>query len=210
MDKSKIAVAIFNKLAKMYQDKFMNVDLYSESFDLFCNAIQKENATILEIACGPGNITKYLLNKRPDFNILGIDLAPQMIELAKINNPTANFLLMDCRQIESITSRFDGIMCGFCLPYLTLEETHNLINNVSNLLNLGGILYLSTMEGDYNLSGLKKGSTGDEIFMHFYQAKDLRKILISNAFEILKIQHQKYPTGTEQETMDLVIIAKKI
>ena len=73
MDKSKIAVAIFNKLAKMYQDKFMNVDLYSESFDLFCNAIQKENATILEIACGPGNITKYLLNKRPDFNILGID-----------------------------------------------------------------------------------------------------------------------------------------
>lgn len=156
MDKSKIAVAIFNKLAKMYQDKFMNVDLYSESFDLFCNAIQKENATILEIACGPGNITKYLLNKRPDFNILGIDLAPQMIELAKINNPTANFLLMDCRQIESITSRFDGIMCGFCLPYLTLEETHNLINNVSNLLNLGGILYLSTMEGDYNLSGFKK------------------------------------------------------
>ncbi|MFK8007357.1 MAG: hypothetical protein AB8H03_13345 [Saprospiraceae bacterium] len=36
MDQNKIAVDVFNKLAKTYQDKFMNVDLYKDSFDFFC------------------------------------------------------------------------------------------------------------------------------------------------------------------------------
>ncbi|MBC7864483.1 MAG: class I SAM-dependent methyltransferase, partial [Bacteroidia bacterium] len=61
MDKTKIAVTIFNKNANGYQNKFMDVNLYADTFDLFCNSIKNENAEILEIACGPGNITKYLL-----------------------------------------------------------------------------------------------------------------------------------------------------
>ena len=41
---------------------------------------------VLEIACGPGNITKYISRLRPDFQITAIDLSPNMIELAKANN----------------------------------------------------------------------------------------------------------------------------
>ncbi|NQX43266.1 class I SAM-dependent methyltransferase [Pedobacter steynii] len=103
-DKTKNAVAVFNKRANEYQDKFMDTQLYHESFDLFCEHITKENADILELACGPGNIIKYLLKKRPDFNILGIDLSLNMIDLAKANNPTATFELMDCRNVYSFSS----------------------------------------------------------------------------------------------------------
>ena len=165
MDKNKIAVDIFNKMANVYQDKFMNVDLYGTSFDLFCKKVEKENASVLELACGPGNITKYLLNKRPDFKIIGTDLAPNMIELAKINNPTAEFQLMDCRDIGMLEKKYDAIMCGFCLPYLSKEESIKLIADSSKILKPQGIFYLSTMEDDYNKSGFKKGSGGDEIFM---------------------------------------------
>ena len=93
MDKTKMAVNAFDKNAETYQEKFMNLDLYHASFDLFCSKIPNENAKILEIACGPGNITQYLLEKRPDFKILGIDLAPRMLDLARINNPSAVFNL---------------------------------------------------------------------------------------------------------------------
>ena len=91
MDQNKIAVDVFNKLANTYQDKYMHVDLYKDSFDFFCQNIKTENTAILEIACGPGNITKYILDKKPDLKILGIDLAPNMIDLAKVNNPSAEF-----------------------------------------------------------------------------------------------------------------------
>jgi hypothetical protein len=35
----------------------MEMDLYNDTFDLFCNSIEKENADMLELAYGPGNIT---------------------------------------------------------------------------------------------------------------------------------------------------------
>ncbi|MNK55024.1 hypothetical protein D3C87_740240 [compost metagenome] len=53
----------WNKVAKIYNDKFMKLDLYNETYDFICKAIKKENAKLLEIGCDPGNITKYLLQK---------------------------------------------------------------------------------------------------------------------------------------------------
>ena len=41
MDKTRNAVSIFDKLAILYQDKFMNVDLYGDTFDFFCAALKK-------------------------------------------------------------------------------------------------------------------------------------------------------------------------
>lgn len=210
MDKNKIAVDVFDKLAMLYQEKFMDVNLYGDTFDFFCDTIKKQNAELLEIACGPGNITKYLLNKRPDLKILGIDLAPCMIELAKINNPTAEFHLLDCRQIGTIAKKFDAIMCGFCLPYLNKNEAIKLLSDASILLNSKGVIYISTMEDDYNKSGFKKGSTGDEIFMHFYQADFLTSILKENNFNILKLDRKEYDIADGTKTTDLIIIAEKL
>jgi predicted TPR repeat methyltransferase len=209
MDKTKIAVELFNKYAQIYQDKFMDISLYSESFDLFCNAIQKKNAHVLEIACGPGNITKYLFSKRPDFVILGIDLADKMIELARINNPQATFQLMDCRDIHLIEKKFDAIMCGFGLPYLSKEEAIQFIVNASNLMEANGLLYISTMEDDYHQSGFRTGSTGDQMYLHFHQADYLTETLEKNNFKIIDLQRKKYAIQDGTETNDLLILAEK-
>ncbi|CAN5425346.1 class I SAM-dependent methyltransferase [soil metagenome] len=210
MDKSKIAVDIFDKRASLYQDKFMDVSLYHNSFDLFCVSIQKPTASILELACGPGNITKYLLEKRPGFQIFGIDLAPNMIRFAAINNPSAKFEVMNCRDIHTIEERYDGIMCGFCLPYLSKEEAIKLIGDAALLLNFGGILYLSTMEDDYSKSGFKTGSAGDEMYMHYHQADYLTAALDKNEFKILHLQRQDFPMQDGTKMTDLLIIARKL
>ena len=86
MDTYKETFVTWNKVAKLYQDKFMDLDLYNDTYDTFCDQVNIRNATILDIGCGPGKITKYLLNKRPDFRIEGIDISPNMIELAKKND----------------------------------------------------------------------------------------------------------------------------
>lgn len=208
MDKSKIAVDIFNKNANLYQDKFMDVNLYGSSFDLFCSTLKKD-AEILELACGPGNITKYLLDKRPDFKILGTDLAPKMVELAKINNPTAEFELMDCREIVKLEKKYDAIMCGFCLPYLSREEALQLIADASHILKPGGVIYISTMEDDYAKSAFKKGSTGEEIFMHYHQADYLTQALKENKFMVIDLKRQDYPEKDGTKTTDLILIAEK-
>ncbi len=209
MDKNKIAVEIFNKLAQDYQDKYMDVSLYHDSFDVFCSQIKK-NASVLELACGPGNVTQYLLKKRPDLNILGTDLAPNMIELAKINNPQANFQLLDSRKIISLNKTYDAIMCGFCLPYLSKEEAIQLISDAAKVLTNNGVIYISTMEDDYSKSDFKKGSSGDEIYMHFHEEDYLVEALKTNEFKNIDIKRQNYPTTDGSIVIDLIIIAQKV
>ena len=208
IDKTKITVDIFNKLANAYQDKFMDVSMYLASLDVFCNLIKKENAELLELACGPGNITKYLLEKRNDFKILGTDLAPNMIELAKKNNPTANFELMNCKALNSITKYYDGILCGFGLPYLSKDEAIQFIKDSSQRLNKDGILYISTMEDDNSKSGYKTGSTGDTMYQNFHQADYLTQSLEENNLKIIHLERKEYFYNNEK-TVDLIIIAIK-
>ncbi|HMI08538.1 MAG TPA: class I SAM-dependent methyltransferase [Flavobacterium sp.] len=210
MDNTKIAVAIFDKLAKVYQEKFMDVGLYHQSFDLFCEYIAKENATVLELGCGPGNITKYLLEKRPNLKIMGTDLSPNMIALARINNPKAEFGLLDCREIHTIIEQYDAIMCGFCLPYLSKDEAVALIRGASKILNPNGIIYISTMEeNEDNKSGLRKSSSGDEMYMYYHRTIDLTAALEVAGFKIITLRHQDFPTNDGLKTTDLIIIAQK-
>src|SRR5215470_14610913 len=93
-DKSIEASLIFDKYANEYQEKFMDVSLYKAALKTFCDLITKANAKVLDIACGPGNVTKYLLSEKPNLIVLGIDLAAKMIALAKRNNPNATFEVM--------------------------------------------------------------------------------------------------------------------
>lgn len=212
MDKYDKTIETYNKSAIRFQDKFMDMDLYNDAYQKFCNKlIEKENANIFEIACGPGNITKYLLSERPDFNILGIDLSPKMIELAKINNPTADFQLMDCREISKIDKKYDGIMCGFCLPYLSREESAKLISDSAGLLKPKGWIYISTMEGDYDKSGFETTSFSgqDKIYIHYHQADFLINALTKGGFIDIDLQRKDYPEQDGTFTTDMIFIAQK-
>ncbi|MBA3664730.1 MAG: class I SAM-dependent methyltransferase, partial [Bacteroidetes bacterium] len=167
MDPYQITFQTWNKVSSLYQDKFMNLDLYDDTYDLFCKYITQAEAKIFEIGCGPGNITKYLLSKRPDFKIEAIDVAPNMIFLARKNNPAASFKIMDCRELDAITEKYNGVMCGFCMPYLSKEDCGKLIKDTAAIMNQGGIFYFSVLEGDYLQSGYEAGSSGDKAYVYY-------------------------------------------
>ncbi|WP_214229260.1 class I SAM-dependent methyltransferase [Pedobacter sp. B4-66] len=199
----------FDKSAKIYQDKFMDVSMFAETFNLFCDNIATDDVSILDIACGPGNITKYLLDRRPDYQILGIDLSLNMLDLAQNNNPNATFQQMDCRDIDTIEQKFDGITCGFCLPYLTRKEAIDLIANASRLLKPGGVLYLSTMEGNDDCkSKYQISSTGDQVWINYHQEDYLSKAFFENNFEVINLKRFTSPDKDGLMITDLVLTGK--
>lgn len=208
MDRNKETFDTWNNIASLYQDKFMKMELYNETYDFVCNSIDKPKAKILEIGCGPGNITKYLLSNRPDFEIFGIDIAPNMIELAKLNNPTAHFAVMDCRQINQLDTKFDGIIGGFCLPYLTHTESNELIADSYDLLNENGLLYLSFVEGDPGKSEFKEGS-GGRVYFNYHKLEDTITQLNDFTFGEPKIFKVKYKISETEFDIHTILTAKK-
>jgi 2-polyprenyl-3-methyl-5-hydroxy-6-metoxy-1,4-benzoquinol methylase len=209
MDRYKETFETWNKLASQYQDKFMDLDLYNDTYDFFCKLITKDDAKLLEIGCGPGNITKYLLARRPDFDIFGIDIAPNMIELAKKNNPSATFAIMDSRQISKLETKFDGVVCGFCLPYLSQTDSKIFITDCNNLLNENGVLYLSFVEGDPDESGFQVASSGDRTFFYYYKLDELTALLKKNNFKQIKIFKVEYNRGEKEIEIHTILTAKK-
>jgi ubiquinone/menaquinone biosynthesis C-methylase UbiE len=199
----------WNEIAALYEEKFMHLDLYNTTYDLICSSISKENANLLEIGCGPGNITKYLLTKRPDFNIRGIDIAPNMIKLAQKNNPTARFEVMDARQISQIKSIFDGIICGFCLPYLSETDCPKFFSDCHRLIAVNGLLYLSFVEGDPKKSGLKTGSSGHRTYFYYRTLSDVKRQLTENGFKKIKLCRVDYEKADGETDIHTILTAEK-
>ena len=210
MDNYQINRNTFNDLAIQYQDRFMDYDGYLDTFDLLLDILDMEEARILELACGPGNVTKYLLSQKSKLDIYGIDVAPQMIELARKNNPNAKYDVMDCRHVSHITERFDVIICAFGLPYISQEDAVQLISDCKVIINKKGLIYLSTMEGkpedsEYVESAAHKQKT----FVNYYEATLLKKTLIENDFELIHEIRKPYTNASGKEFTDLFLIAQK-
>ncbi len=208
MDSYEITFKTWNKVAKLYEEKFMDLDLYDDSYDLFCAQLKVKNPSILELGCGPGNITRYLLNRRPDFEILATDIAPKMIELAKCNNPQARFKIMDVREMDQLTEKFDAIIAGFCMPYLAKEDVAFLIRSAKLLLQPGGILYLSTIEGDYQKSAFQTASTGDQTFVYYHSLADLIHQLEAKDFGEVQVIRKEFPRKKGVTETHLILLSK--
>lgn len=200
----------YNKAAQAYWEKKSQVTLYNASFDTFCEMLP-QNATVFELGCGPGNVTQYLLGKRPDLTITGIDLALNMVALAKKNNPTAHYRIQDCRNIATLDQKFDAVFAAFVLPYLTKEECKKLIVDCIALLTDKGGLYLSTMEGDNSASGFETASFSPEHKVHiqYHQEDFIEGYLAQSGFELIHSIKQPCPEPDGRIFTDMIFIAKK-
>lgn len=210
MDKVKQTEILFDKYASKYQDKYMDIGLYQNSFDQFISQIDNDQANVLDLACGPGNITQYLLSQQINYQILGLDISTNMINLARKNNPKAKFKQMDCRELDTLNNKFDAIMCAFCLPYFSKIETKKLLSDTHNLLINQGVIYISVMESDYNKSGWQGPSSGgpDKLYIYYHEAKYLCDHLENLGFEIIKLLRLDNPLQNDLSIKDLIIIAK--
>ncbi len=204
------AFELFDSHAEAYQERFMDVAPYHATLDALCSAIVTGRAEVLELACGPGNITKYLLHKRPELRILATDLAPNMLSLAKANNPKADFKLLDCRELLTLDSSFDAIVCGFCLPYLSPEETTQLIKDSAVVLREHGVIYLSTMEDDPVKSGWRASSSSpsEQVYMHYYEADFLTAAMRAQGFTVSHLTRTQTSAADGTLFTDLMIVAQ--
>lgn len=207
MDRSKATISIFDKFASQYQDKFMDYEPYVESYK-YLSTLLKSDSEVLDVACGPGNISKFLLNEKPQLRIHGIDLSAKMIGLAQSNAPGAVFEIMDSRDIALLPKQYDAILCGFCFPYLSREDVSKFIADARKRIRDEGIFYISTMEGNYENSGFQSKNDKDQVYTYYYQSEYLLDLLTENGFDILHTDRKSYETEGAEPSTDLFIYAQ--
>ncbi len=203
------SIDTWNKVAKLYESKFMDLEIYNKTYDEFCKALNPNTPAILEIGCGPGNIAKYILDKVTTAKIRAIDVSENMIQLAKNHLPAVDFQVMDCRNLNRINASFDGIICGFTIPYLSPEDTAILISECSNLLNAEGSLYLSFVEGQEEKSGFITGGTGDRTYFYYHQLDRIQNHLEKAEMAIKQTMFVDYERSKGISEVHTILIAQK-
>jgi ubiquinone/menaquinone biosynthesis C-methylase UbiE len=129
--------AIFTRHAAAYQRRLNDIMARGQArgrqrlIDLL---LVMPGMRVLDLACGPGTLSAPLAAQAaPGGELVGIDLAPGMIELARTAGiPNARFEVMDIEQLAFPDRSFDAAACGHGLQFVpdlprALGEIHRVL-----------------------------------------------------------------------------------
>lgn len=115
---------------------------FNRKADAILNLIKKhKNPRVLEIGCGTGILSKYLLAKRPTLNIEGIDISPEAISIAKRDlkkYKNANFRIGNGFKLSYKSHRFDYVIGNSVIHHLPLDLT---LSEIKRVLKPGGRIW---------------------------------------------------------------------
>lgn len=209
-DTCQVSVNTFDRLAETYAQKYLALDTYDIYYRQFCSHIVRESAVVLDVACGPGNVSAFLARERPDLRILGIDLASNMVRLAQAHVPSARFLVHDCRRLVDLGQVFDGIAYAFGLNYLNQEEAEQFFEALSKTLAPDGALYLSAMLGPTKHSGLLTSGSGDQVYIYYRPREEIERLVQSAGLKIVFSDEIASPANASNPTVDVVFVALRV
>lgn len=204
-----VSVATFNRLAERYAAKYFHLDIYDRYLERFVKGIESQGARVLDVACGPGNVSAYLAKVRPDLKLVGIDLAEEMVKQARLRVPSAEFLVKDCRHISELGHVFDASAFAFGLSYLTDDDANRFFTSLNATLAESAMLYLSTITGEPSWSGFETSSTGDKVYMTYRSMGDVVSMVERAGYRVDFMEGIASPAHASKSTQDLILIAQR-
>jgi len=122
MKSKQLFPAVFSRHAMAYQKRLEQIMDRGEArgrMRLLELVDAQPGMQILDLACGPGTLTQRLAQQvSPGGEVVGVDLAPGMIELASARNiPNTRFEVMDIEQLAFPDSMFDAAACGHGIQF---------------------------------------------------------------------------------------------
>lgn len=127
-------ISFFDRLAPGWDaDMIRHEDVIATILD---NADIREELDVLDVACGTGVLFPDYLSRKVK-SLTAIDIAPEMVRIAREKFPAVEVLCGDVTEVE-IGKKFDRIVVYNAFPHF--PEPEKLIARLASLLNEGGIL----------------------------------------------------------------------
>ena len=130
-------------------------------------ALLRKNGSILDIGCGPGRDAHIFTDG--GFRVVGIDVAPKMIEKAKTIAPKAEFHVMDMFRLGFKEGSFDGIWFNAGLLCIPKIQALPLLKRIKQILNDKGIVWISVKEGQSEGFEIDKRYNTEKYFAYYSQ-----------------------------------------
>lgn len=189
----------FNENAEKYFQRFQHDSQYHAWYQKFA-ALINPKGQLLDVGCGPGLFAGFLNSRLPALQITGIDLSPQMIELAKKHVPKAEFKTLNSNNIKSLNQHFDVVSNNFVIPYLPHKEAEELVQQCCELLDPKGHLMLAWISHPILKQEVSTSSDGKhKLTMYYHQLDDIKSLLSDLGMTICFQDQQVEPSSQKTE-----------
>ena len=105
------------------------------------------SSRVLDLGCGPGVPTAAAFTSA-GHHVVGVDISPRQIELARRNVPQGSFVVSDLTEFETDPGSFDAAIALYSLTHVPRDRYPALFARVVDWLRPGGWLLASMGSGD--------------------------------------------------------------
>lgn len=177
----------YNTIASKYEKEAQEDWKDKKYIDKFLKYLNN-NASILDIASGTGELLKYYNYK--NFVTTGIDISKEMINISKRKVPNAKIIKMSLYDIDKLEENFDGISATFILVHIPKEKINEVIQKIRSRLNKNGILlivFTTSLEEGMQEEPLDNSC---KYYVINYSKDEICNILIDAGFTILESKEE--------------------
>jgi len=148
------------------------------TLDLFAKLA---SGPVLDAGCGPGRVIA-LLHER-GLPVIGVDLSPGMIEVARRDHPDLDYRVGSMTALELPDSELSGVISWWSIIHLPREVVPQAFAEFHRVLAPGGVLMLGFHVGEettHKTSGY--GGHPMNIYVHRWTSAALTEIAVAAGF----------------------------
>ncbi len=166
----------YSKIAQSYQESYDEIDeqdwSHWETFIAACTG-----SKVLDMGCGTGNATKYLLKK--GVFPCGIDFSDEMLNIAAAQDNSIIWVRGDICDCPFPDHSFEGIVISYTINHLNTEMISHLKEEVDRLLVENGVVLLVYHVGAGEEIRNDPLDESLSIYYHYFQKEDLDKVFFN-------------------------------
>ena len=137
-----VGARYFELFHRELEQKTQDLDLLGRFADML-----GERAQVCDVGCGPcGHIASFLAGCGLD--MVGIDLSPQCVALAKAAQPELSFRAMDMLEMTFNEESLDGLVAYYSILYTPKAHIPRLLREFHRVLKPGGKVLVTVKEGE--------------------------------------------------------------
>ena len=177
----------YDSVAQAYVGRFVDELTYKPLdralLKAFVEQLPLSNGLVADIGCGPGHVARYL--RSLGSNVIGVDLSPVMVAMARDLDPAIEFQVGDMSSLSARDSEWDGIVAFYSIIHLEPADRRAAMTEFFRVLRHRGLLMISIHVGSEVRHVDKLLGQAVSLDYRFMETAELGSELQAAGFEVL-------------------------
>lgn len=162
-------------------------------------AANKDKGLCADFGCGTGQTTKYLYDNGVK-DIIGIDLSPEMVNVARRLSPEIKFDTGDLLNIAFPQEYLGSVLAFYAIVHFTIDQVRTCFREINRVLKTNGEFLFAFHVGDEVVHFDKAHNKEIDVDLFFFKTDDIVALLSETGFRVIDAierhpsEDMKYPT----------------